>query len=75
MMKDSRGAKSSTLGLVTVSWGAVTAKFVTAGVSLPYVGIMPPMTAGEFGAAVAMILGIWLGREYTEKVSARGSML
>lgn len=75
MMKDSRGAKSSTLAFVSVSWGAVTAKFLSASVTLPYVGVMPPMTAGEFGAAVALILGIWLGREYTEKVSARGSRL
>jgi len=74
-MRDSRGVRSKTLNFVAVSWAAVTIKFITAEINLPYIGAMPPMTAGEFGAAVALILGIWLGREYTEKVSARGGMM
>lgn len=69
-MKDTRGQQSRTLTFVTVSWFVVVAKYLSAGVNLGALGIQPPMTALEFGGAVGMILGIWLGREYTEKVSA-----
>lgn len=62
-----RGKQSTTLLFVTLSWSAVFAKFVVAGVDLGPLGIMPPMGAGEFGSAVALILAIWLGREWQEK--------
>ena len=68
-MKDSRGQRSRTLMFVTASWGVVMVKYLAAGVNLGPLGIQPPMTALEFGGAVGMILGIWLGREYTEKVA------
>lgn len=65
-MLDSRGDKSKTLTFVSVSWAILTAKFAAAGLKTP-LGIVPDMSAGEFGAAVALILGIWLGREWQEK--------
>lgn len=52
---------------VTVSWSLVAVKFLVAGVDLGLFGLMPPMTALEFGGAVAFILAIWLGREWQEK--------
>lgn len=62
-----RGKQSTTLLFVSLSWLAVFAKFVVAGVNLGPLGVMPPMTALEFGGAVAFILAIWLNREWQEK--------
>jgi len=62
-----RGKQSTTLLFVSVSWAVVLVKFLVAGVNLGPLGIMPPMGAGEFGSAVALILAIWLGREWQEK--------
>ncbi len=64
---DTRGKQSRTLFFVTVSWLAVLVKFLLAGVNLGRFGVMPNMTALEFGGAVLAILGAWLGREWTEK--------
>lgn len=68
-MTDSRGRESVTLSYVTAGYFTLLAKFALAGITLPYVGPMPPMGASEFGLAAAGILGIWLGREWTEKRS------
>ena len=68
--KDSRGRESTTLGFVVVAFWLVTLKYAFSGiayadgklsVSLSFAG------AGEYGAAVALILAIWLGREWQEK--------
>ncbi len=64
---DSRGKKSKTLAFVVVSWLVVVVKFLLAGVTVPVFGELPPMTGGEFAAAVAAVLGIWLGREWKDK--------
>jgi hypothetical protein len=66
-MKDSRGRESMTLTFVAASWLAVWIKYLLAGIALPVIGTVPPMTATEFGLSVAGILAIWLGREWTEK--------
>lgn len=66
-LADGRGKQSTTLFFVAVSWAAVTVKFFAAGAKLGALGVMPVMGAGEYGAAVALILAIWLGRELTEK--------
>ena len=71
-MKDGRGKKSKTLFFVSISWLVLTLKFLFAGVTLMTLGQIPPMTASEFGMAVAMILGLWLGREYTDKARSPG---
>lgn len=69
-MRDSRGRESVTLSYVTAGYFTLLAKFALAGLNLPYIGLMPAMGASEFGLAAAGILGIWLGREWTEKRSA-----
>lgn len=69
-MKDTRGKKSWTLFFVLVSWSAVLIKFILAGVSLGSLGIMPNITALEFGGAVTAILAPWIAREYTEKIGS-----
>lgn len=62
-----RGKQSTTLLFVAVSWSVVLVKFLVAGVNLGPLGIMPQMSVVEFGSSVALILTIWLGREWTEK--------
>lgn len=66
-MRDARGRESKTLTFVTVSWAALVAKFLAAGVALGPLGTQPSMSGTEFGTAVAAVLAIWLGREWTEK--------
>ena len=57
--------ESTTFKLVFTSWLAVFAKFVLADVNLPYnLGTVSSMSAGEFAAATAAILTVWLGREW-----------
>lgn len=67
LLKDSRGRESTTLSLVVPAWFVLLVKFLLAGIKLPVVGLVPPMSATEFGLAVAGVLAIWLGREWTEK--------
>lgn len=64
-----RGKESKTYRFVFISWLVVTVKFAVAGITIDAIGSMPAMGVGEYGAAIALILAIWLGREYTEKVS------
>ncbi len=66
-LKDSRGRESITLMFVFLSWWAVWIKFVLAGATLPLFGLVPPMSATEFGLATAGILAIWLSREWADK--------
>jgi tellurite resistance protein TehA-like permease len=68
LLQDSRGRESITLSLVVPAWFVLLVKFVLAGVTLPGVGVtVPPMSATEFGLAMAGVLAIWLGREWAEK--------
>lgn len=70
-MRDSRGHKSITLTFVTVSFVVVTAKFALAGLTLPGLGEVPAMSGVDFAAAAGAVLGIWWGREKTEKETRR----
>lgn len=66
MTKDSRGKESKTLMFVSVTWAVMVFKFAIAG--LEFKGITAPeMDIQSFGIAVAAVLAIWLGREWTEK--------
>ena len=67
-MTDARGRESVTLMFVSLSWLATWLKFIFAGATLPILDwTLPPMTATEFGLAIAGILSIWLAREWKEK--------
>lgn len=68
---DSRGRESKTLRFISISWLIVTIRFALAGFSIPYLGDLPEVSPAEYGAAVALLLTIWLSREWTEKVGAR----
>lgn len=71
MLKDTRGRESKTLSFVTLAFFALLFKFIGAGLDLPVIGEFPEMGAQEFGVAVAAILTIWIGREWTEKVGKK----
>ena len=58
VIKDSRGRESTTLMFVTLSWLVVTGIFLWKGSAADIL---------NYGTAVAAILAIWLGREWTEK--------
>ncbi|MDH5785345.1 MAG: hypothetical protein OEZ16_07020 [Chromatiales bacterium] len=66
-LKDSRGKPSITLTFVTVSLAVVLIKFALASLAVPGLGEVPPMSGTEFAAAAGAVLGIWWGREKTEK--------
>jgi hypothetical protein len=73
---DSRGRESRTLGFVRLALYVLLVKFafadwayVAAALSIKFA----PMTATEFGAAFALIVGIWLGREWSEKRKTDGA--
>jgi len=55
-----RGRESVTLTFVAASWLAMTVVFVWRGTAADIL---------NYGTAVGAVLLIWLGREYTEKVS------
>lgn len=63
-----RGEDSATLFFVFVSWAVLVIKFAIAGLTIPGLGAAPQIGPAEFGGAALMILGVWIGREYTEKV-------
>lgn len=57
-LKDSRDKESTTLAFVSASWLAITVMFVWKGTAADIT---------NYGIAVAAVLAIWLGREWTEK--------
>jgi hypothetical protein len=64
---DSQGRESRTFTYVSMAFLAVWVKFIAAGLTLPVLGAVPPMSAIDFGGAVGLIMGIWLGREWVKK--------
>jgi len=67
-MRDSRGKESKTLIFVSIAFAVTTIKFAISGISIEGVMEVSRFGGGEYAAAIGAILGIWLGREYTEKV-------
>jgi hypothetical protein len=61
-----RGKPSRTLTMVVVSFVAMTGKFIVAGLSVKGL-TFPPMTVGEYGLAIAPIIGIWATRDHYAK--------
>jgi D-alanyl-lipoteichoic acid acyltransferase DltB (MBOAT superfamily) len=59
-MLKSRGRESTTLNFVAASWLAMTVMFMWKGTAADIL---------TYGSAVGAILLVWLGREWTEKVS------
>jgi len=65
-MIDSKGKESTTLTFVSIAFIAVFVKFLIGGMTLPVIGLMPIIGAGEFGLAITGILAVWLNREWRE---------
>lgn len=69
-IKDSRGRESHTLLFVAMAALVLVYKFAVAGLELWGLKF-PAMSATEFGAAFALVLAIWLGREWTDKTGSK----
>jgi len=67
MIKDSRGNPSSVLSMTVVGVISVIGKFLAAGLTLPLVGTVPPMSAGEFSAAFGVVVGVWVAHENNKR--------
>jgi len=65
-IKDTRGRESITLTFCTLATVILLGKFLLAGLTT-YLGVVPDMSAGEFGLAFAAVLAPWLHREWVEK--------
>jgi len=72
---DSRGKESTTLFLIMVPYIVVMVKFLFGGLVLQQamgpefkvIWTFPPMTGGEFMAAISPLLAAWWARERQEK--------
>lgn len=67
---DSKGRESRTLWFVTMTWLIMTLRFVGGGIELtagPFHWIVQPSLVLDYGAAVAAILAVWVGREWARK--------
>jgi len=67
MIKDSRGNPSSVLSMTVVGVISVIGKFLAAGLTLPLVGTVPPMSATEFSAAFGVVVGVWVAHENNKR--------
>ena len=67
--KDATDKESKTLRFVTISWLIVTIRYLLGGLDLDFIQVSPT-TANEYGLAVGLILGIWVGREWVKKDKA-----
>lgn len=65
-LKDTRGRESITLTFCTVAVLILIGKFALAGLTIGTFGVMPAMSAGEFGLAFAAVLAPWMHREWRE---------
>jgi len=65
ILRDPDGGLSKTLLMVIPAVVVLLFKFAIAGMA--YNGMVaPPMSAGEFGAAFALVVGVWVAREAKE---------
>ncbi len=68
--RDARGRESRTLSFVVVAFSLMTLRFVLGGLDFDfgafhYEVASTPMV--DYGAAVAAVLAVWLGREWINK--------
>ena len=68
--RDARGRESRTLALVGLTWLLMTLRFALGGMSFSVAGLTLQIAQTamiDYGAAVAAVLAIWLGREWINK--------
>lgn len=74
--RDSRGRESRTLAFVGITWLLMSARFALSGLSGDFgafrfeVGFTPMV---DYGAAVAAILAVWIGREWVDSKRTEGA--
>lgn len=74
--QDARGRESRTLAFVGVTWLIMSLRFVLSGLAVDFgifrfeVGFTPMV---DYGAAVAAILAVWIGREWVDSKRAEGT--
>ena len=73
LLRDSRGVPSWTITMVAPGFFALTVKFLIGGLTIPVVGLMPPMSGMDYAMAVVAILGTWVAREYGDKKLENGT--
>lgn len=66
-VKDGRGNRSVTLTLVLTVFVIGTVKFLAAGTDMPVIGSEADISLNEFGMFGALMVGVWQGREITQK--------
>lgn len=68
-VKDSKGRESMTLAFIAFSWALMTVRFIFGGMSVTLAAWRFEVAATsllDYGAAVAAILSVWLGREWID---------
>ena len=67
--RDARGRESRTLALVGLTWLLMTLRFALGGLSFSVAGLTLQIAQTamiDYGAAVAAVLAIWVGREWVD---------
>lgn len=68
--RDTQGRESRTLWFVTISWVLLTARFGFGGMELdigPIHWAIATESALDYGAAVAALITVWVGREWVRR--------
>ncbi len=71
--RDSKGRESRTLWFVAITWLVMTARFVAGGIEVtigPVHWAIQSSAVIDYGAAVAAILAVWVGREWANRGKA-----
>lgn len=70
--RDSQGRESRTLWFVAITWLFMSIRFFIGGIDIKFAWLawtIQPSSMLEYGAAVAAILAVWVGRTWMENTS------
>lgn len=68
--RDARGRESRTLFFVAASWLVMTLRFAAGGIEVqigPAHWTIQPALVLDYGAAVAAVIAVWVGREWVTR--------
>lgn len=65
-IKDSQDQESKILGMATIGWLVMTAKFIVGGWEIYGLGVQPLIGAGEYGGATAALLAVVAYRKWAK---------
>jgi hypothetical protein len=66
-MMDEGGRESRTLSFVSVAFWVITIKYVLSNLDLHFFGAQAPVSMTEYASSFALIIGVWIGREWVKK--------